>query len=49
MFKMEYDFINDQIAKGAIIRSKVCVHRLTKITSYKICFRSLHAEINGHR
>ena len=27
----------------------VCVHRLTKITSYKICFRSRHAEINGNR
>ena len=26
-----------------------CVHRLIKITSYQISFRSQHAEINGNR
>ena len=27
----------------------VCVHRLIKLTSYEISFRSQHAEINGNR
>ena len=27
----------------------VCVHRLIKIISYEISFRSQHAEINGNR